>query len=128
MLRTLDAAGNHADANPRPFSVAQPREVASTPRRLRLRRLRAAQADRGDKFRTSGQYSAATPPRHDVARPGLLRRQAYARRRRRGLGPRLLRERPSSFAAERDAWPGRGGDRAPNDLTVWLLLDALSSG
>jgi hypothetical protein len=30
-LRTLDAAGNHADANPRAFSVARPQEAPPTP-------------------------------------------------------------------------------------------------
>jgi hypothetical protein len=30
-LRTLDAAGNHADANPRAFSVAQPQAATPTP-------------------------------------------------------------------------------------------------
>ena len=40
------------------------------------------------KFRTKGQYSSATDPRHQVARRGLLRRDAHAGRPGRRLGAR----------------------------------------
>ena len=91
-LRTLDAAGNHADANPRAFSVA--------PRRRRRRRSRPCR-----RHRLPGHAHVHACPdarnRRDRRRPSRQREDPRAR----------ARQRPVRRARRDKGPPGRHRDR-----------------